>query len=108
MTITSRAKAIAFFITLGACLVALTIARKARERRQRSARKKWMEVDFAKVDCEEVELARTSHHLKAEELHLESVVEEEMLVRGNAEELRTPVHNLFDTARKYSDEQKDI
>jgi signal transduction histidine kinase len=31
-----------------------------------------------------------------------------MLVLGNAEELRTLVHNLFDNALKYSDEQKDI
>src|SRR6184192_4047588 len=81
---------------------------KASEVRQRSTRKNWTEVDFGKLVCEEVELARTSHHLKAEELHLESVVEEEMLVRGNAEELRTLVHNLFDNALKYSDEQKDI
>jgi len=81
---------------------------KASEVRQRSTRKNWTEVDFGKLVCEEVELARTSHHLKAEELHLESVVEEEMLVLGNAEELRTLVHNLFDNALKYSDEQKDI
>src|SRR5213080_3053728 len=81
---------------------------KASEVRQRSTRKNWTEVDFGKLVCEEVELARTSHHLKAEELHLESMVEEEMLVLGNAEELRTLVHNLFDNALKYSDEQKDI
>jgi len=81
---------------------------KASEVRQRSTRKNWTEVDFGKLVSEEVEAARTSHHLKPEELHLESAVEEEMLVLGNAEELRTLVHNLFDNALKYSDEQKDI
>jgi len=81
---------------------------KASEVRQRSTRKNWTEVDFWKLVCEEVESARTSHHLKPEELHLETAVEEEMLVLGNAEELRTLVHNLFDNALKYSDEQKDI
>jgi len=81
---------------------------KASEVRQRSTRKNWTEVDFGKLVCEEVESAKTSHHLKPEELHLESAVEEEMLVLGNAEELRTLVHNLFDNALKYSDEQKDI
>lgn len=81
---------------------------KASEVRQRSTRRNWTEVDFGKLVCEEVESARTSHHLKPEELHLESVVEEEMLVLGNAEELRTLVHNLFDNALKYSGEQKDI
>lgn len=81
---------------------------KASEVRQRSTRKNWTEVDFGRLVCEEVESARTSHHLKPEELHLEAAVEEEMLVLGNAEELRTLVHNLFDNALKYSDEQKDI
>ena len=81
---------------------------KASEVRQRSTRKNWTEVDFGKLVYEEVELARTSHHLKAEELHLENAAEEEMLVLGNAEELRTLVHNLFDNALKYSDKRKDI
>ncbi|HXJ45736.1 MAG TPA: HAMP domain-containing sensor histidine kinase [Candidatus Dormibacteraeota bacterium] len=81
---------------------------KASEVRQRNTKKNWTEVDFGKLVCEEVESARTSHHLKPEELHLEAAVEEEMLVLGNAEELRTLVHNLFDNALKYSDEQKDI
>jgi len=81
---------------------------KASEVRQRSTRKNWTEVDFGKLVCEEVESARTSHHLKPEELHLENAVEEEMLVLGNAEELRTLVHNLFDNALKYSEKQKDI
>jgi signal transduction histidine kinase len=46
--------------------------------------------------------------LKPEELHLESKPDEEVLVLGNEEELRTLVHNLFDNALKYSDEGKDI
>jgi len=81
---------------------------KASEVRQRSTRKNWTEVDFGKLVCEEVEAARTSHHLKAEELHLENPADEEMLVLGNAEELRTLVQNLFDNALKYSDQRKDI
>ncbi len=81
---------------------------KASEVRQRSTRKNWTEVDFGKLVCEEVEAARMSHHLKAEELHLETALDEEMLVLGNAEELRTLVHNLFDNALKYSDKRKDI
>jgi signal transduction histidine kinase len=35
-------------------------------------------------------------------------VGDEILVRGNSEELRTLVLNLFDNAVKYSDAQKDI
>jgi len=46
--------------------------------------------------------------LKPEELYLENAPGDEILVRGNSEELRTLVLNLFDNAVKYSDEQKDI
>jgi signal transduction histidine kinase len=81
---------------------------KASEVRQRSTRKNWTEVDFGKLVRKEVEAARTSHHLKAEELHLENAAGEETLVLGNEEELRTLVQNLFDNALKYSDAQKDI
>jgi len=81
---------------------------KASEVRQRSTRKNWTEVDFGKLVCEEVDAARTSHHLKAEELQLKDAADEEMLVLGNEEELRTLVQNLFDNALKYSGERKDI
>lgn len=81
---------------------------KASEVRQRSTRKNWTEVDFAKLVSETVEVARTRHRLKPEELHLENAPDDEILVRGNSEELRTLVLNLFDNAVKYSDERKDI
>jgi len=81
---------------------------KASEVRQRSTRKNWIEVDFAKVVRESAEIVQTRHHLKPEELRLNSAPDEELLVLGNSEELRTLVLNLFDNAVKYSDEKKDI
>jgi signal transduction histidine kinase len=78
------------------------------EVRQRSTRKNWTEVDFGKLVQEAVEATRTGHHLKDGELHLENRPDDELLVRGNAEELRTLVHNLFDNALKYSGDRKDI
>ncbi len=81
---------------------------KASEVRQRSTRRNWVEVDFGKVVSESAEMARSRHHLGAEELRLQGESEEELLVLGNAEELKTLVLNLFDNAVKYSDEKKDI
>jgi two-component system, OmpR family, sensor histidine kinase SenX3 len=81
---------------------------KASEVRQRSKRRNWVEVDFRKVVSESAEMARSRHHLGAEELRLQGESEEELLVLGNAEELKTLVLNLFDNAVKYSDEKKDI
>jgi len=81
---------------------------KASEVRQRSTRRNWTEVNFGKLVLETVEVARERHRLKPEELHLENAPGDEILVRGNSEELRTLVLNLFDNAVKYSDERKDI
>ena len=81
---------------------------KASEVRQRSTRKNWIEVDFGKLVEESTEIARSRHHLRTDELRLQSHPEEEILVRGDAEELRTLVLNLFDNAVKYSDVRKDI
>jgi len=81
---------------------------KASEVRQRSTRRNWTEVNFGKLVLETVEVARERHRLKPEELHLENAPDDEILVRGNSEELRTLVLNLFDNAVKYSDERKDI
>ena len=81
---------------------------KASEVRQRGKRKNWTEVDFGKLVSETVEVARERHRLKPEELHLQTEPGDEILVRGNSEELRTLVLNLFDNAVKYSDERKDI
>jgi len=80
---------------------------KASEVRQRSTRKNWTEVDFGKVVRESAEIARMRHHLSDEELRLNGAPEE-LLVLGDAEELRTLVLNLFDNAVKYSDVKKDI
>lgn len=81
---------------------------KASEVRQRSTRKNWTEVDFGKVVQESAEIARTRHHLSEAELRLTNASEEELLVLGNSEELRTLVLNLFDNAVKYSNEKKEI
>src|SRR5262249_20759280 len=81
---------------------------KASEVRQQSARRNWLEVDFAKLVSESAEITRTRHHLKPEELRMENPAAEELLVRGNEQELRTLVLNLFDNAVKYSDAKKDI
>jgi len=81
---------------------------KASEVRQRSTRKNWTEVDFGKLVHEAVEITRSRHRLRAEELLLQNYSADEMLVLGNAEELKTLLHNLFDNAVKYSDERKDI
>jgi len=81
---------------------------KASEVRQRSTRKNWTEVDFGRVVRESAEMAKSRHHLSAEELRLENASSEELLVLGNEEELRTLVMNLFDNAVKYSDTQKNI
>jgi signal transduction histidine kinase len=81
---------------------------KASEVRQRSTRRNWVEVDFRKVVRESAEMARSRHHLGAEELRMRGENDEELLVLGNAEELHTLVLNLFDNAVKYSDTRKDI
>lgn len=81
---------------------------KASEVRQRSTRRNWTEVDFGKLVAESAEMARSRHHLKPEELRLQNHLDAEILVRGNEEELRTLVLNLFDNAVKYSDTKKDI
>ena len=81
---------------------------KASEVRQRSTRKNWTEVDFGEVVRESAEIARARHHLTQEELRFANAPGDELLVLGNAEELRTLVLNLFDNAVKYSDVKKDI
>ena len=81
---------------------------KASEVRQRSTRRNWVEVDFRKVVSESTQMARSRHHLGAEELRMQGEDDEELLVHGNADELKTLVLNLFDNAVKYSDAKKDI
>jgi signal transduction histidine kinase len=81
---------------------------KASEVRHRNDRKNWQEVDFPALVRNELDLTRLRYHLPPEALRLGTIPEEEVIVLGNTEELRTVVLNLFDNAVKYSGETKQI
>jgi two-component system, OmpR family, sensor histidine kinase SenX3 len=81
---------------------------RAGEARQARNKKNWQEVDFSGIVTETVELTRLRHHLPPETLRFHIPIEEKLLIRGNAEELRTAVFNLVENAVKYSGDQKDI
>jgi signal transduction histidine kinase len=81
---------------------------KAGEVRHRSDRKNWQEVDFSALVRDALELTRLRHHLAPDALRFGNAPQDEILVVGNLEELRTVVFNLFDNAVKYSGEKKDI
>ena len=59
-------------------------------------------VDLAPLTAECVQLARLRHHLDADAIALETHDDRPLLVKGDAEELRTVVSNLLDNAVKYS------
>ena len=59
-------------------------------------------VDMSALARECVELALARHHLQADAVVLESHDEGPLMVRGDAEELRTVITNLLDNAVKYS------
>jgi two-component system, OmpR family, sensor histidine kinase SenX3 len=59
-------------------------------------------VDMAALARESVDLALTRHHLQRTAIVLESHDEGPLMVRGDAEELRTVLSNLLDNAVKYS------
>jgi two-component system sensor histidine kinase SenX3 len=81
---------------------------KAGEVRQGTHKRNWQEVNFTTIVSETLELARLRHHLEPKALRFGAEPNEELLVMGNPEELRTAVFNLFDNAIKYSGTDKDI
>jgi signal transduction histidine kinase len=68
-----------------------------------------VQLDFADLVKECVEVARNSHHLQPETLRYETAVNGAgASVIGDFEELRTAVSNLIDNAIKYSGEKIDV
>ena len=59
-------------------------------------------VDLAALARDCVELARLRHHLQPEAMDLQIQRPDSLLVKGDAEELRTVLANLLDNAVKYS------
>jgi signal transduction histidine kinase len=74
-------------------------AGEARERRRGGAR---TPLDIGQLARECVDLAVTRHHLQPGALALEAHDGASLIVRGDAEELRTVISNLLDNAVKYS------
>jgi signal transduction histidine kinase len=81
---------------------------KAGEARQASNKKNWQEVDFSGIVLETVDLTRLRHHLPPESLRFGIQPKENLLLKGNPQELRTAVFNLVENAVKYSGDKKDI
>jgi two-component system, OmpR family, sensor histidine kinase SenX3 len=81
---------------------------KAGEVRHGAARKNWQEVQFSRIVCDVLALARVRQNLSPEILRFGSKPTDEITVMGNPEELRTAVFNLLDNAIKYSGDKIDI
>ncbi len=81
---------------------------KAGEVRHASERKNWQEVQFSAIVREVLALARLRQNLSPEVLSLGTTPQDEIVVLGNPEELRTAVFNLLDNAIKYSGGKKKI
>jgi len=67
-------------------------------------------IDFGRLVCECVEVARTGHHLQPQALRFEPMISGEagVSVIGDPEELRTATSNVLDNAIKYSGDQVDV
>lgn len=81
---------------------------QAGEVRHGSTRAGWGEVDFAALVQDAMASPNLHHQLPPGSLRLAAQPAEPMLVRGNPEQLRTAVTNLFENAVKYSGEKADI
>src|SRR5512146_229946 len=70
----------------------------------------WQEIDLAELTEECVEVSRTRNHLSPHEMKIENhfVGQDESVVRGELDELRTAITNLLENAVKYSPQQKQI
>jgi two-component system sensor histidine kinase SenX3 len=67
-----------------------------------------VEVDLTDLTTQCVELALVRHHLPAEAIALEAHAGGALIVRADAEELRTVVTNLLDNAVKYSGQSVQV
>jgi signal transduction histidine kinase len=76
---------------------------------KRSSRER-VAIDFVSLVQECVEVTRSGHHLQAQALRVEPMVNSVAgaTVTGDPEELRTAITNVLDNAIKYSGEQVDI
>jgi signal transduction histidine kinase len=83
---------------------------KAGQAGQKGEKHQRAEVEFGELVQECLELVRTRHHLRPENLRLEAAGSNGAgtLVFGDAEELRTAVSNLLDNAIKYSGSKVDV
>jgi signal transduction histidine kinase len=81
---------------------------QAGEARHGQRRADWGEVDFGALVKEAAASPSLHHRLPAGALRMGEISEESLLVRGNPEQLRTAVTNLFENAVKYSGDKPDI
>lgn len=70
----------------------------------------WQEIDLAELTAECVEVSRLRNHLSPDEMRIENhfVSQDESVVRGELDDLRTAITNLLENAVKYSPQQKLI
>ena len=75
---------------------------KAGEARHADDESHRQQVDIAQIVRDCVQLAEVRHHLAPGTIRLVSLPQDEIVVVGNAEELRTAIANLLNNAVKYS------